>query len=103
MSKCCGCGVEISDKEKEKIIEDFCSEITETLNKFNQIPDAVIVAYLICVAKDIMCSKRLSYTLTIGMLQEFLTDGLRELWESRFNEEDEEEKECNQPPVLTAE
>lgn len=90
-SKCCNCGVEISDEEKEKVIKDFSDEVFGLIEKYGQMPDTAMAAMFISIARDMICNKRFSsYTFTIGMLQEMLTDGLKDQWESYHLEEEEE-------------
>lgn len=95
MSKCCSCGIEISDKEKEKVIKDFSNEIFDLIKKYGQMPDTAMAAMFISIAKDLICSKRFSsYTFTVGLLQEMLSENLKEQWENyHLEEEGEEEKE----------
>ncbi len=91
--KCKSCGIEISQEERKELISKFGREVYGLVGEFGQMPDTVMADCLIAVAKDLICSKKFSWPYTIGMLQEMLMVGLRNLWESHEEVEIEGDKE----------
>lgn len=84
----CGCEMESS----RELISKLVSDIYELVYEYDtQMPLMVIAHCFIMAARDLVCSKKLSYTVTIGLLTEMMTEGLRELLESHLETTDKEE------------
>lgn len=86
--KCDSCGCEISMEKTEELISKLGKELYSCINKYHEeLSIIVISACLIEVAKDLICSKKLTYTNTLGILTDLLNDGLKEQLESHINGE----------------
>lgn len=93
-TKCCNCGCEISDEEKELILKGFSQKIFDTVLEFQEkMPETAMAAYLISLARDLVCSIRIPYHTTNGLLNDMLSDGLKETWQ-RYKDDEEEEEDA---------
>jgi hypothetical protein len=90
--KCKGCGCEITEEEKQKVINEFVDEAYALINKYGQMPETAIAGTLIAVAKDLVCSQKFKWEYTVGLLQNMLNMGMQELWENHIKHEDKEEE-----------
>lgn len=87
--KSCGCEMESS----KELISKLGRDIYELVYEYDkQMSLMAIAECFIMAARDLVCSKKLSYTVTIGLLTEMMTQDLKEqLVSYHFEEEKEEE------------
>jgi hypothetical protein len=89
---CASCGCEISIDERKELISKIGRDLYELVYEYDtRMPVGAIADCLINVAKDLICSKKLNYTSTLGILTEMMTEGLKELLESHLEVTEEEE------------
>lgn len=89
---CASCGCEIPIEERKELISKIGRDLYELVYEYDtQMPVSIIADCLITVAKDLICSKKLGYTATLGILTEMLTEGLKECLDSHLEGKEEEE------------
>lgn len=90
--KCAGCGCEISIEERRELISKLERELYEIVYAYDtQMPILAIAECFMQVSKDLICSKKLDYVLTLGLLVDMVTDGLSGLLQSHLEEKDDKE------------
>ena len=84
---------EIPMEDREKTICELHEAILPIINEFiKKMPPAAISAILMHHAKELVCTYKLEYLETIGMLQEMLNSRMQEIYQSHHEEEEEEEE-----------